>query len=351
MHTTAAVLEKLNSPMVLADLEVPALGPGQVLVEVAFAGVCHTQLLECRGRRGDDPYLPHCLGHEGSGTVQEIGPGVSKCRPGDRVVLSWIKGSGADVPGTVYSWNGRTVNAGGVTTFARHTVVSENRVTVIPPSFDLRAAAFLGCAVATGVGAVRNTAGVTPGQSLAVFGVGGVGLCAVAGGRLAGAEPIVAVDVCAAACDWPWNSERRHAIHAGHQDPVVEIQRLCPGGVDVAVEASGRPDVMLQALRAVRRQGGTAVIAGNAAHGETLHLDPRELNQGKRLFGTWGGDSRPDRDFPDYCRLIEKGVWISVRYIRCHSRWQPSTTRWKRWHASRWLGLCSTCRYDHRRGF
>jgi S-(hydroxymethyl)glutathione dehydrogenase/alcohol dehydrogenase len=307
MHTTAAVLEKIGNPLVLAELAVPALQPGQVLVAVAFAGMCHTQLLECRGRRGDDPYLPHCLGHEGSGTVQVVGRGVSKCRVGDHVVLSWIKGSGADVPGTVYSWNGRDVNAGGVTTFARHAVVSENRVTVIPPSLDLRAAAFLGCAVATGIGAVRNTAGVKRGQSLAVFGVGGVGLCAVAGGRLAGAEPIVAVDVCAERLQLAVQFGATHSILAGHQDPVAEIQRLCPGGVDVAVEASGQPAVMLQALRAVRRQGGCAVIAGNASHGETLPLDPRELNQGKRLLGTWGGDSQPDRDFPAYCRLVEEG--------------------------------------------
>jgi len=131
MKTIAAVLEQLGRPLVLAELDVPALKPGQVLVEIALAGVCHTQLLECRGYRGQDPFLPHGLGHEGSGTVQEVGPGVTKCRPGDRVALSWIKGSGADVPGTVYSWNGRSVNAGGVTTFARHAVVSENRVTVL----------------------------------------------------------------------------------------------------------------------------------------------------------------------------------------------------------------------------
>jgi len=307
MKTTAAVLEQVGRPVVIAELDVPDLKPGQVLVEIALAGVCHTQWLECQGHRGQDPYLPHCLGHEGSGIVQQVGLGVTKCRLGDRVALSWIKGSGADVPGTVYGWNGRTVNAGAVTTFARHAVVSENRVTVLPAGFDFRDAALLGCAVATGVGAVLNTAGVRPGQSVAVFGTGGVGLCAVAGAQLAGAQPLVAIDVSPERLRVALELGASHVVLACEQNPVIALQKLCSGGVDIAVEASGRPDVMRQALAAVRRQGGAAVVVGNARHGETIALDPRELNQGKRLLGTWGGDNEPDRDFPRYCRLIQSG--------------------------------------------
>jgi S-(hydroxymethyl)glutathione dehydrogenase / alcohol dehydrogenase len=307
MKTEAAVLEQLGQPLVIAELELPDLRPGQVLVEIAWAGVCHTQLLECRGHRGHDPYLPHGLGHEGSGVVQEVGPGVSRCRPGDRVALSWIKSSGADVPGTVYRWNDRSVNAGGVTTFARHAVVSENRVTVLPPDFDLGDAALLGCAVATGVGAVLNTAGVRPGQSVAVFGSGGVGLCAVAGAHLAGAQPIIAIDLSAERLEVARRMGANHVISAAEQDPVAALQKRCPGGVDFAIEVTGRPEVMVQALSAIRPQGGAAVVVGNAHHGEMFAVDPRELNQGKRLLGTWGGDNVPDRDFPRYCRLIQSG--------------------------------------------
>lgn len=307
MKTLAAVLVELGRPLVLAELEIPVLKPGQVLVDIAFSGVCHTQLLECRGDRGADPYLPHCLGHEASGIVRELGPGVNKCRIGDRVALSWLKGSGADVPGTVYGWQGRTVNAGGVTTFAQQTVVSENRVTVIPDELDLRDAAFLGCAVATGVGAVMHAAGARRGQSLAVFGAGGIGLCAIGGAAAVGAAPIIAVDVSPERLQAAQQVGATHAILADDGDPVAELIGICPGGVDFAVEASGRPAVMVQALRAVHRQGGAAVIVGNAHHGETVALDPRELNQGKRLVGTWGGDSVPDRDFPEYCRLIHSG--------------------------------------------
>lgn len=307
MKTTAAVLVETGQPLEIVELETPALRPGQVLVEVAFSGVCHTQLLECRGHRGDDPYLPHCLGHEASGVVRETGPDVTRCEPGDRVILSWIKADGRDVPGTTYDWNGRVVNSGGVTTFSRHTVVSENRVTPMPVDLDLRDAALVGCAVATGAGSVFNTATMRAGERMAVFGVGGIGLCAVMAARALGTEQIIAVDPLA---------DRRSAaevagatllIDASADDPVKLIRDATGGGVDIAVEASGRVDVMRQALQSVRPRGGRAVVVGNARQGETLSFDPVELNQGKQLRGTWGGDTMPDRDFPRYCEMIADG--------------------------------------------
>jgi S-(hydroxymethyl)glutathione dehydrogenase/alcohol dehydrogenase len=307
MITAAAVLVETGQPLELVDLTIPALKPGQVLVDVAFSGVCHTQLLEARGRRGEDAFLPHCLGHEASGIVREVGADVTKCHPGDHVILSWIKGSGTNVPGTVYDWNGRNVNAGGVTTFSRQSVVSENRVSVIPQEFDMRRAALLGCAVPTGVGAVFNTLQLQAGQSVAVFGTGGIGLCAVAAAVIRRAEPVIAVDINAARLQAARNMGAHHTIDATACDPVDEVRRICPSGVDAALEASGRPEVILQALEAVRSQGGAAVVIGNVPHGETIALDPALLNQGKRLLGTWGGDSLPDRDFPKYCDLVNSG--------------------------------------------
>jgi S-(hydroxymethyl)glutathione dehydrogenase/alcohol dehydrogenase len=308
MKTTAAVLVQPNAPLELAELEVPALQTGQVLVEIAFSGVCRTQLLECRGHRGEDPYLPHCLGHEGSGIVREIGTGVTKCKPDDRVILSWMKGSGQDVPGTVYDWDGRRVNAGGVTSFARHSVVSENRIVVIRGSIELRYAAFLGCAVPTGAGAVFHTAAVRRGQSVAVFGTGGIGLCSVMAAASISAAPIIAVDVNRDRLEAASQAGATHLIDASTTDSVAAIRDICSDGIDVSIEATGRPAVMLQALAAVRSRGGAAIIVGNARHGERIDLDPAELNQGKRLLGTWGGDNQPDRDFPRYEELVAGGA-------------------------------------------
>ena len=307
MKTTAAVLVQTGQPLEIVELETPALRGGQVLVEVAFSGVCHTQLLECRGHRGEDPYLPHCLGHEASGVVVDVGNDVTRCNPGDRVILSWIKADGCDIPGTTYDWNGDIVNSGGVTTFSRHTVVSENRITVMPTGLDMRDAALVGCAVATGAGSVFNTAGLQPEESIAVFGVGGVGLCAVLAAKSLGTSPIIAVDVFRSRLDAALDAGATHAIDATADDPIERIREIVPGGSDVAIEASGRVSVMRQALQSVRPRGGRAIVVGNARKGETLELDPAEFNQGKQLRGTWGGDTVPSRDFPRYCEMILAG--------------------------------------------
>lgn len=307
MRTTAAILIETGKPLDLVDLEIPPLKPGQALVEIACSGVCHTQVLEVRGRRGVDKFLPHCLGHEGSGFVREVGPGVAKVKPDDRVILSWIKGSGADVPGSAYRWNGRNVNAGAITTFQNFALISENRLTVLPKEMSLRQAALVGCAVPTGAGVVFNSAQPRPGQSIAIFGVGGIGACAVAAAALSGCTPVIAVDMREDKLALARRLGASEVVNASFADAVEAILRLCPGGVDFAIEATGRPAVMRQALACVRAQGGAAVVIGNAPFGEKLEIDPRELNMGKRLFGTWGGDNVPDRDYPRYCKLIVAG--------------------------------------------
>ena len=304
MKTRAAVLISPDRPLELANLRIPALRPGQVLVRMAYAGVCQTQLLEARGHRGDDPFLPHCLGHEGTGTVVETSSASNGFAAGDPVVLSWMKGRGADVPGTQYDWNGRTVNAGGVTTFGELMVVSENRLTPAPEGLSMRDAALLGCAIPTGFGAVLNTANLRPGETLAVFGAGGVGLCAIIAGQLAGADPIVAIDVRA---DRLAAAEMLGATDIIDSSKVDDLKSslvdIC-GPVDVAIEATGVPDVMTLALASVAPRGGRAVVVGNAHHGNSVQIDPWHLNQGKSLLGTWGGDNDPPVDFPRYSRLI-----------------------------------------------
>lgn len=307
MKTTAAVLVATQKPMELIELEIPSLKPGQALVEIAYSGVCHTQLLECRGYRGEDKFLPHLLGHEGSGIVRELGAGVSKVKAGDRVILSWIKGAGADVPGTVYRWGDKLVNAGAITTFGKFAVISENRLTPLPKDLPLREAALLGCAVPTGFGAVFNVARPLAGQSMAIFGMGGIGLCALSAAAVSGCVPLIAVDIRPEKLALAKQMGATHALNGAECDPVAEIAKLVAGGADFAVESSGRPQAMRQALSCVRQQGGAAVVVGNARHGELLELDPKQLNLGKRLLGTWGGDNLPERDYPRYARLLASG--------------------------------------------
>lgn len=304
MKTNAAILVETGKPLEIGELEIPSLKPGQCLVEISFSGACHTQLLEARGRRGEDPWVPHCLGHEASGIVLEIGERVSRVRRDDRVALSWIKASGVEAGGAVYGWNGRNVNAGAVTTFQRHAIVSENRLTVLPDDLSLREATLLGCALPTGLGAVMNVGKPKEGQSVAIFGAGGVGLCAVMGACVSKCNPIIALDLFETKLEMARTFGATHTINVSKGDGIANLLKICSDGVDVAIEATGRPTVMATALSAVSAQGGRAVVIGNAPKGQTIVLDPWQFNQGKSLLGTWGGDSKPDRDYPKFAALM-----------------------------------------------
>lgn len=306
--TDAAVLFETGEPLRLTSLTIPELQPGQVLVDIAYSGVCQSQLLEVRGARGADPYLPHTLGHEGSGTVVETGPAVAKVKVGDRVVLSWIKGIGADVGSSAYASALGPVNSGAVSTFMRRAVVSENRVTPIPEAMPLKEAALLGCAVLTGAGIVLNAAAVTAGASIAIFGIGGIGASAVLGAVLAGAAPIIAVDVLLHKLDLAQRLGATHVINGNVGDVRAAILAATHGGgVDFAVEAAGRRATMEVAFQCVRDGGGLLVIAGNLPHGGRISLDPFDLIRGKRIIGTWGGESKPDRDIPRFIDLYLSG--------------------------------------------
>jgi S-(hydroxymethyl)glutathione dehydrogenase/alcohol dehydrogenase len=224
------------------------------------------------------------------------------------VVLSWIKGSGADVPSTVYQSAEGPVNSGAISTFMHHTVTCENRVTPIPEAMPLREAALLGCAIPTGAGIILNTARVQPGSSVAVFGVGGIGLSAVLAADLVHATTIIAVDVFDHKLEHARQVGATHLINARQQDPLATILEITGGrGVDYAVEAAGRPETMETAFRAVRDNGGLCVLAGNLPHGERISLDPMDLIRGKRIVGTWGGETQPDCDILIYVNLYLSG--------------------------------------------
>ena len=171
----SAILVKSKKPLVIDEVILPKeLEFGQVLVKIFYSGICGSQINEIDSIKEPDRYLPHLLGHEGSGIVEKIGPGVSRVKPGDHVVLHWRKGSGIESNTPNYIWNGKKLNAGRVTTFNEKAIVSENRITPIDKDFDLKLAPLFGCSVTTAFGVVNNDAKVKIGQSVVIFGVGGV---------------------------------------------------------------------------------------------------------------------------------------------------------------------------------
>ena len=304
----AAILEALGEPLAIDTVTLPEIKPGQVLVDLAYSGVCHTQLLEARGKRGPDRFLPHTLGHEGSGTVREVGPGVKKVKPGDRVVLTWIRGEGLDVAGTTYTRSSGSVNSDAISTFMSATLTCESRVVPIPQAMPLREAALLGCAVPTGAGILFNAARLEPGSSVAIFGVGGIGLSALLAADLLLARTVIAVDIVDAKLETAARSGATHTINAQREDPLARIREITgQRGVDVAIECAGRRQTMQAAFRSVRDKGGLCILAGNLPAGEEISIDPMDLIRGKRIAGTWGGETRPDRDIPLYADLYLAG--------------------------------------------
>lgn len=305
----AAVLAKTSAPLVLEDaIEVPEAAPGQVLVKLAYSGVCHSQVMEARGGRGEDRYLPHLLGHEGSGVVLRVGAGVTKVRAGDKVILGWIKGSGADVPSVRYALRAGVVNAGAVTTFNEYALVSENRCVPLPEGVPLDVAVLFGCAIPTGAGIVTNTIKPEAGASVAFFGLGGIGMSALMACKLYDCASLIAVDVEDDKLALAQEFGATVLINARKTDPVAEILRLTGGkGADYSVESAGSAATIEQAFNAVRRGGGLCVFASHPRNGEKISLDPYELICGKRIAGSWGGGSDPDRDIPRFAELYRQG--------------------------------------------
>ncbi|MFH1761836.1 MAG: zinc-binding dehydrogenase [bacterium] len=308
MKTRAATLCEIQKPLQIEELTIPALKPGQVLVKISYSGICHSQLNEILGLKGEDRFLPHTLGHEGSGIVESVGPDVKKVKSDDHVVLTWIKGTGADVPSTSYTKkDGSKVNSGAISTFMSKAVISENRLVKIPDQMPLKEAALLGCAVLTGAGIVKNTINLNSSDKVAVFGVGGIGLSAVLACGTIGAD-VIAIDIKDDKLELARKIGAAHLINANKEDPLNAINVITRGkGVDIAIESAGLKETMETAFKCTRRNGGLCILAGNLPNGENISIDPFELIAGKKIIGSWGGESMPDRDIPAYVNQYLNG--------------------------------------------
>jgi S-(hydroxymethyl)glutathione dehydrogenase/alcohol dehydrogenase len=304
----AAVLRTLREPLTIEEFPIPDLVAGQVLVKVAFSGVCRSQLMEARGNRGVDRWLPHLLGHEATGQVLAVGERVSKVNPGDLVVLTWIRGSGIEAVPPVFTTARQRINAGPVTTFSTHTIVSENRVIKIPDGVPLDVGVLFGCALPTGAGMVFNELQPQPESSLAVFGLGGIGMSALMASRAFRCHPVIAVDVSDDKLRLAKKFGATHTVNSTSTDPVAEIRQLTNGlGVDYCVEAAGSTETIEQAFASVRKNGGRCLFASHPETGKAIRLDPHDFISGKQLQGSWGGGCTPERDVPRLASLYRAG--------------------------------------------
>ena len=308
--TPAAVLWELGQPLAVEEVELPGeLRVGQVLVRVLVSGVCGSQVGEAQGVKGPDRFLPHLLGHEGCGEVCETGPGVRRVERGDRVVMHWRKAMGIDAEPGRYRWRGRALNAGWVTTFSRYTVVSENRLTKVGAQVPADEAALLGCPVTTGLGVVTREARVTLGESVVVFGAGGVGLSVIQGAALAGATPIVAVDLRPAKLELARRLGATHVVEVGtdaQRTRAAVLDAVGAGGADVVVDNTGVRQVIELAYTTTSALGRT-VLVGVPHADEPASFDTLPLHFGRTLTGSHGGGTVPELDIPRYLRLRDSG--------------------------------------------
>ncbi len=336
MKTRAAVLTEIGAagpyaetrPLRIEELDIDAPGAGELLVRIEAAGVCHSDLSVVDGNRPRP--VPMALGHEAGGVVEEVGPGVRDVSVGDHVVLTFVPSCGtcaqctsgqpamcpvaaeANGMGQMLGGGHRLHQGGGdvhhhlgVSAFSERAIVARGSAVVVPSDIPLDTVALFGCAVLTGVGAVIRTAGVQPGQSVAVLGLGGVGLSAVMGAAVSGAHPIVAVDPVPSKREMALGLGASHAIDS--EGGVETIRDLTDGGADFVFEAAGRAPVLETAYRATGR-GGTTVAIG-LAHPEAMFSVPAVsiVGEGKTIKGSYMGSAAPQQDIPRLLRLWRAG--------------------------------------------
>jgi len=325
----AVVAKAKGEPVELVTINVPDPGPGEAVVQVQACGVCHTDLHYREGGINDE--FPFLLGHEAAGVVEAVGPDVTAVAPGDFVILNWRAVCGecrACKRGQLqYCFNTHNATqkmtledgtelapALGIGAFAEKTLVAAGQCTKVDPDARPAAVGLLGCGVMAGIGAAINTGAVGRGRSVAVIGCGGVGVAAVAGSALAGASPIIAVDIDPKKLEAAKALGATHTVDSSQVDAVEEIKRICAetyegaDGADVVVEAVGHPETWKQAFYA-RDLAGTVVLVGVP----TPDMKVPELplidvfGRGGALKSSWYGDCLPDRDFPMLVDLYRQG--------------------------------------------
>lgn len=312
-----------DEPVAIEAIIVPDPGPDEAVVAVQACGVCHTDLHYREGGIGDD--FPYLLGHEAAGTVEAVGPGVTEVAPGDFVILNWRAVCGQcracrrgrpwycfathNAAQKMTLADGTPVSpALGIGAFCDKTLVAAGQCTKVDPAAPATVAGLLGCGVMAGLGAAVNTGGVGRGDSVAVFGCGGVGDAAIAGAVLAGATTVIGVDIDDRKLEWARQFGATHTVNSRDEEPVAAIRALTGGfGVDVAIEAVGIPAVYEQAFHA-RDLAGTVVLVGVPRPDMRLDLPMLDVfGRGGALKSSWYGDCLPERDFPMLIALFQQG--------------------------------------------
>ncbi len=319
------VLPMEQAPLRVVEVRLPDPGPYQVVVKQMASGVCHSQLHQMHRPRTS----PTVLGHESTGVVLAKGSSVKHVKEGDRVMVTWVARDRERLDHEIVSAEielpgGEIARSQNVFTWADHTIADEQFIVKMPNDVPMDVTAIIGCAVMTGAGAVYHTAAVKEKQSVVIFGVGGVGLSAIAAAAVIGADPVIAVDLSDDKLEFAKKFGATIGVNASEGDPVAKIRELTGGGADFAFDCIGVKQTMEQIMPAVRSgvvggaSGGTAVLVGVPM--TTAELDMRDMLIGEKTYkGSIGGSCKPDRDFPMFLRWFKEGqldlnALVTTRY-------------------------------------
>lgn len=307
----AAILEKINSPLTVGEVALTDLSFGQVLVKVLASGICGAQLQEIAGNKGNAKFVPHLLGHEGCGIVEDVGIGVTKVKNGDKVVMHWRKGDGIESDFPMYMFKGKPMRSGKVTTFSEYSIVSENRITPVPNDTPNELCALLGCSLSTALGTINIEANLKFGESIMIIGVGGLGVNLIKAAKLASAYPIVSIDI---------HDNKKEVSESLGADLYINCKtasikdelnkKFGIGEIDIIVDTSGNKESIEETIPLLSGTG-RYILVGQPKPGENIGLlNAHHLfgGEGKMIKATQGGKFSPSVEIPRYVKLYKAGI-------------------------------------------
>jgi Zn-dependent alcohol dehydrogenase len=316
----AAILEQIGGQLTVGEVELTDLMFGQVLVKVLVSGICGSQLQEIMGHKGNAKFVPHLLGHEGCGIVENVGEGVTKVKRGDKVIMHWRKGDGIEADFPSYIFNGKTMRSGKVTTLSEYSIVSENRITPVPHDTPNELCALLGCGLSTALGVIDNESKLKNGESFMVTGVGGLGVNLIKSAKLADANPIIAVDIYENKKEIAISNGANIFINTKTQSIQEEIEKKFGiKQIDVIVDTTGNKQVIEDTIPLLSGKG-RYIMLGHPKPGESIEIRNAHTffeGEGKSIKATQGGQFSPSRDIPKYIDLYKTGK-LSIEGIVTH---------------------------------
>lgn len=305
----AAILTQLNSELTIDQIETQNLKIGHVLVKIIKSGLCGAQLQEIKGLKGNANYLPHLLGHEGCGIVQDVGDGVTKVKKGDKVVLHWRKASGIESDFPAYTWKNKKISSGKITTLSEYSIISENRMTKVDPSINDDFCALLGCGLSTGLNVVNQEANIKFGESVLILGCGGVGLNCILASKLSHAIPIVGIDISD-------NKRQMVTNNGGIFYNINEIEQLFQKfkTFDCIIDTTGCLDLVSKCIPYLSEQGRCIFVSQPKQDSFLKIINPIKFfsTKGLTFKTTQAGNFEPDVDIPKYTKLyLNKSIDIN----------------------------------------